>query len=103
MDNTIIAPSATTLPNALAFVARGHAVLALHGFIDGKCTCWQDCGRDAGKHPHHFSPHGRDSATLDPDKVRWWFHKHPDLNYGIATDTLPTVDIDPRNGGKKTW
>ena len=92
-----------TTSNAIAFASRGHAVLPLHGIVDGKCTCGTDCGRNAGKHPHHFAPHGLKNATTDLDKIRHWFRKHPELNYGVRTDTLPTIDIDPRNGGDKSW
>jgi Bifunctional DNA primase/polymerase, N-terminal len=31
------------------------------------------------------------------------FAEVPHLNYGVRTDTLPTIDIDPRNGGDKAW
>lgn len=92
-----------TEQNAVAFAARGHAVLPLHGIANGKCTCGTDCGRNAGKHPHHLAPHGLKSATTDLEKVRAWFRRHPEINYGIVTDTLPTVDIDPRNGGDVSW
>jgi hypothetical protein len=99
MSNTLL----PTLQNALAFAARGHAVLPLYGIVNSKCTCGKDCGRDAGKHPHHLAPHGVKNATTDPDKIRGWFRKHPEINYGICTDTLNAVDIDPRNVGDKSW
>jgi hypothetical protein len=88
---------------ALAFARRGHAVLLLYGISDGKCDCGKDCGKNAGKHPHHACPNGVHSATTDQDVIRGWFAKYPTSNYGICTDTLPTVDIDPRNGGDKSW
>ena len=39
-----------TLPNALAFAARGHAVFPIWGNVNGKCGCGTECGRDACKH-----------------------------------------------------
>jgi Bifunctional DNA primase/polymerase, N-terminal len=88
---------------ALAFARRGHAVLLLYGITDGKCDCGKDCGKNAGKHPHHACPNGVHSAITDQDVIRGWFAKYPTSNYGICTDTLPTVDIDPRNGGDRSW
>jgi hypothetical protein len=73
------------------------------GFVDGKCGCGKACGRDACKHPHPLAPQGHHSATNIEAAIRSWFRKHPELNYGISTDTLPTADIDPRHDGDKSW
>ena len=35
--------------------------------------------------------------------IKRWFAEQPFINYGVCTDTLPTVDIDPRHGGDKAW
>ena len=93
------------LPNALAFAARGYPVLPLHGIVDGRCTCGNpQCGITSGKHPHApFAPHGKDDATTDRATIRRWFADQPLINYGVCTDTLPTVDIDPRHDGDKAW
>ncbi len=96
-------PTPPTLSNATAFAARGHGIIFLHGIVDGKCTCGTDCGKNAGKHPHHLSPHGVKNAITDVDKIRKAFAKYPWLNYGVCTDEMPTIDIDPRNGGDKSW
>ncbi len=97
-----------TLRGAIAFAARGHAVLPLHGITErgGKrcCTCGDGACSSPGKHPHaRLAPHGKDSATTDTDTIKTWFAEHDWLNYGVTTDTLPTIDIDPRNGGDKAW
>ena len=88
---------------AAAFAKRGYPVLALHGIKDGACTCGNDQCHSPGKHPHPLSPRGKDSATTDVAEVREWFREYPEINYGVRTDTLPTIDIDPRNGGDKAW
>ena len=99
MSNT----ASPALQNALAFAGRGHAVFPIWGNVNGKCGCGTDCGRDACKHPHPLAPHGVRSATTDLAAVRSWFRKHPELNYGICTDTLPTIDIDRRHDGHLSW
>ena len=43
---------------------------------------------------------GRDR---DLDAIRAWFAEHYWLSYGVVTDALLVVDIDPRNSGDKTW
>jgi hypothetical protein len=99
-DSTEVLP----LPNALAFAARGYPILPLHGIRDGKCTCGNpQCG-SSGKHPYaRFAPHGKDDATTDRATIKQWFADQPFINYGVCTDALPTVDIDPRHCGDKTW
>jgi hypothetical protein len=93
-----------TAKKAIAFAKRGYPVLALHGIVaGGACTCGNDqCGHP-GKHPHPLSPRGKDSATTDVAEVREWFREYPEINFGVCTDTLPTIDIDPRNGGDQAW
>lgn len=48
-------------------------------------------------------PNGVHSATTDEKTIKSWFATYPNANYGISTAALPTVDIDPRNGGDKSW
>lgn len=92
------------LPNALAFAGRGYSELPLHGIIEGKCTCGNLKCESPGKHPYaRFAPHGLKDATTDPDTIRQWFEEVPFINYGVCTDNLPVIDIDPRNGGDKKW
>jgi hypothetical protein len=100
--------SSRALSNALAFAANCFAVLPLHSVteIGGRlcCTCGDGMCTSTGKHPFsRFVPHGLKDATSDVDLVRSWFAEHDWLNYGVCTDMLPTVDIDPRNGGDKAW
>jgi hypothetical protein len=90
---------------ALSFAARGFPVLPLYGVTlhDDKfcCGCGDTKCRSPGKHP--LSRHGKDDASTDPQTISQWFDEHPNANYGVCTDTLPTVDIDPRNGGNQAW
>ncbi len=93
---------------ALAFAARGYPILPLYGVVRHHDKLWCGCGdamcASPGKHPHsRLARHGKDSATTDPEIIEEWFAEHPDLNYGVCTDTLPTVDVDPRNGGDAAW
>jgi hypothetical protein len=86
---------------ALAFAKRGYMVLPLHGIYNNRCTCGDVQCCSPGKHPR--TRHGAKDATTDLEIISEWFDEHPDSNYGVTTDTLPTVDIDPRNGGDKAW
>ena len=45
--------------------------------------------------------HGFNDASLDPDKIRYWWREYPNANVAIATGParLVVIDIDPRNGG----
>lgn len=68
------------------------------------CTCGDAMCSSPGKHPHaRMARHGLKDATTDVGVIKTWFAEHYWLNYGIVTDTLPTIDIDPRNGGDKAW
>jgi len=86
---------------ALAFAKRGYAVLPLHGISNSRCTCGDVSCASPGKHPRIL--HGVKDATTDPDLISEWFDEHPRTNYGVCTDLLPTIDIDPRNGGDRAW
>lgn len=49
---------------------------------------------------------GYKAATTSRELIISWFTKWPHANIGIATGTrsgLLVVDIDPRNGGNKSW
>ena len=90
---------------ALWFARQGFPVLPLHSLIEAgalhlrRCQC-----KSNGKHP--FRPlraHGLKDATTDLDVIRGWFDEHYWLNYGVLTDELLVIDIDPRNGGDQSW
>lgn len=50
--------------------------------------------------------HGVKDATDDPDKIKAWWTKNPNMNIGIAAGEASGIivyDIDPRNGGDDSW
>lgn len=88
------------LAAALAYAARGWAVVPLHWPIDGGCSCsrGQSC-RTPGKHP--LTKHGLEDGSADPDQIRSWWRRWPRANVGIVTGRISGllgVDIDgPRH------
>ena len=86
------------LETALAYAARGWAVLPLFGIAAGRCTCGQaDCA-SPGKHPRTI--HGVKDASRDPERIRAW--DWGGAGIGIATGAvsgLVVLDLDPRHGG----
>lgn len=82
---------------ALALATKGYRVVALHGIVDGGCTCPEGRGcRRPGKHPR-ISGWSR-AATTDPDTIRGWWTRWPGSNVGIVLDGLTVYDIDPPAG-----
>lgn len=50
--------------------------------------------------------HGVKDATDDPEKIKDWWTRNPDMNIGIAAGEASGIivyDIDPRNGGDNSW
>lgn len=89
---------------ALGFAVRSYAVLPVWGIEDGACECGRPACESPGKHPiGTLVPHGLSDATTDDKIISEWFDEYPNMNYGVSTDNLPTIDIDPRNGGDKAW
>jgi putative DNA primase/helicase len=86
---------------ARAFTALGLPVFPLHSINeDGACTCQQDCGRNAGKHPR--TVHGFRDASTSPEQIDTWWERWPEANVGIATGAqsgIWVLDIDPDKGG----
>lgn len=83
--SAVAAPATTTqsglLTAALAYAARGWAVLPLHTpGAEGECSCGKmDC---RGKHPR--TRNGLKDATHDPAVIRQWWAHWPDANIGLA-------------------
>ena len=89
---------------ALGFAKRGFPVIPVWGVEGGTCDCGRPACESPGKHPIGvLVPHGLRDATTDTDIISEWFDEHPNANYGVSTDQLPTIDIDPRNGGDEAW
>jgi putative DNA primase/helicase len=87
------------LEYALQYAGRGWRVFPLHSMRDGRCTCGQDCGKNAGKHPRVKG--GFKVATTDTRQIEAWWRKWPDANIGIATGAASGIvvfDIDGATG-----
>lgn len=86
------------------YARRGWHVLPLHSIKNGRCTCGKtNCG-SPGKHPCLLT--GLKGSTQDLAKVKKWWSRWPKANIGIRTGAesgLVVLDIDPRNGGEKTF
>ncbi len=91
------------LSNALAYAARGWYVLPVHTPGAQGCSCGQDCGGSAGKHPRTL--HGHKDASRQPDVIWQWWHRWPEANVGIRTGQesgLIILDVDARHGGEES-
>ncbi len=76
------------LDAALAYAARGWAVLPLRGKLPR-------ISKAAGGRGVH-------DATTEPDQIKAWWTKWPDANIGVACGEISgfwCLDIDPRHGG----
>lgn len=93
---------------ALEYVARGWAVIPVHGLADpetSRCTCGRyPCGPDnatAGKHP--VRPGWTTGPAMSPaDAYATWVQDGPQWNVGIRTggpSGFFVLDIDPKSGG----
>ena len=100
------APAPTNLDYALAYAARGWAVLPVWSVDpEGQCRCGRhnsEKGHKAGKHPHSgLVPNGHLDATTDEAVIRDWYATDPEAGVGInlSQSGLLALDIDPKNGG----
>jgi RecA-family ATPase len=83
---------------ALEYAELGWKVFPIHTIAKNRCTCGQECGRDAGKHPVGYFekdegdqivtykpvPNGLNDATNDPETIKKWWSIAP-FNIGIRT------------------
>lgn len=94
-------PTPSLLESALQYATRGWHVFPIYGVRDGRCSCGQDCGKSAGKHP--ILRRGFRAATTDTGLIRSWWSRWADANIGIATGAtsgLVVVDVDGHEGLK---
>lgn len=94
------------LEAALKYASWGWPVFPLWWPENGKCACGKGDCQHPGKHPiGKLAPHGRNSATTDPEIIKGWWGEYPQANIGIITGQqsgLVVVDVDPRNGGDES-
>ena len=86
---------------ALSYAARGWAVVPVHTPRPQGCSCEQDCGSSAGKHPR--TRHGLKEASRNPDRIWSWWRRWPEANVGIRTGResgLVVLDVDVRHDGE---
>jgi len=80
---------------ALRYAAKGWAVLPLHSFSGGRCSCGEKGCRSPAKHPR--SEHGVDDASTDETTITEWWLKWPGANIGLAAGEpsgLWVLDVD---------
>jgi putative DNA primase/helicase len=85
---------------ALAYAARGWAVLPVYGMSAGRCTCRLAECRSPGKHPRIGK--WSEKASKDPAIIRDWWRRWPDSAVGIVTgpmSSLAVLDVDRDRGG----
>ncbi len=84
---------------ALRYAEQQLRVFPVHGIVDGRCTCGNDCGKNAGKHPIYKGGfHGASEKAVEISK---WWGRHPNANIGMPTGKgLIVIDIDGDEGMK---
>jgi putative DNA primase/helicase len=90
------------LAAALDYAARGWAVIPLHSFSRGGCSCGRDTCSSPGKHPR--TQNGLKDATTDREQIEGWWSAWPDANVGIRTgadSNLVVLDIDAKSNGEQ--
>jgi hypothetical protein len=96
------------LQAALDCVRRGWPVIPLHGIVSNgqryRCTCGDQHCKSPGKHPRFAG--WQQSTTTDEARICAYWASHRLDNVGLLSGTvsgLLVVDVDPRNGGAKSW
>ena len=100
-------PPDVLLPAAIAHARAGFHIFPCWAALRTRgCLCGGGNGCAPGKHPiARLARHGLNDATCDLDTVRRWWTLFSCSNIGIScgASNLVVVDIDPRNGGDRTW
>lgn len=87
---------------ARRLASLGYPVFPLHHPTAEGCSCEEgpDCNQ-IGKHPR--TKHGFKQGTTSTSTVDMWNSRYPDCNWGIWTEQICVIDIDPKGGGPATW
>lgn len=107
----MLSPEPSRRDAALAYAARGWAVLPLFPVVDGACGCGTLTCQTPGKHPiGQLVPRGLHNASKFAAQIESWWNAWPDANIGIRTghaSNLIVVDLDERaldgREGSVTW
>lgn len=86
------------LEAALQYAGRGWRVIPLHSTAGGACSCGQECGTNAGKHPRVKQSEGRWGSS-DAEQIGRWWRRWPTANVGLETGYgLVVIDVDDAVG-----
>ena len=88
---------------ALAYAARGWAVLPIYAISNGGCTCHKRACNSPGKHPRLRK--WVTQASTDPARIKEWWRSWPDSGVGITTgdaSSLFVLDVDVGKAGFDT-
>ena len=87
---------------AAILAAMGLNLIPVNGTKNGVCTCYKGAQcTSAGKHPIQKD---WQNNSVDHKTLAEMLKQKPDLNIGVVTgDRLIVVDIDPKNGGLKSF
>lgn len=95
--------SSENLDAALSYAELGWHVFPIHTpSPNGTCDCHKQCS-SPGKHPRNIN--GLNGATIDPEKIRYWWGMWPHANIAVATGAksgFVVLDIDTRHGGRES-
>jgi hypothetical protein len=96
----------TPLEEALRLASHGLKIIPLHAPVEDGCTCGQNCGKSAGKHP--LWTNWISKATDDPDEIRRIWQAHPLANVGVPMgkeNGTFALDVDGTEGMEtlQTW
>lgn len=82
------------------WAARGIPTIAVHGVVDGQCTCWRANCPSPGKHP--IVADWPSSATTDAELIAAECERWPNANVGAYLDVaeLFAIDVDGEDGWK---
>ncbi|MDE2100306.1 MAG: bifunctional DNA primase/polymerase [Patescibacteria group bacterium] len=81
------------LDHALQLGGRGWRIFPVHTTISGVCSCGQDCGKNAGKHPRVKA--WQKVATSEQAQILKWWLRWPESNIGVAAGHgLIVLDLD---------
>lgn len=99
----------TNLEQAIEYVVKyGFKIIPVNWVNeDGTCSCGKKDCTSVGKHPlTSLVPNGLKNFSDDLQVITDWFTKYPNANIGIVTgktSNILVLDIDPRNGGDKSF